>query len=120
MAAVAAQGMAPAGPVFSRHFKMTPVKMTPEVFDPEVGVPVAKPVSLSGRVQPGQLPSKKVARTVHGDYEGLGGAWGEFDAWIAANGYRQAPDLWECDVTGPETSTDPAAWRTELTRPLVA
>src|SRR5579864_4359253 len=59
MAAIAAQGVAPAGPVFSHHFKMDP-----ETFDFEIGVPVPKPVSPVGRVKPGELPAAKVARTV--------------------------------------------------------
>jgi len=115
MAAVAAQGIAPSGPVFSYHFRMDP-----DTFDFEVGVPVAKPVSAAGRVKPGELRTKKVARTVyHGNYEGLGAAWGEFGAWIAANGHTPGPDLWECYVAGPESSPDPANWRTELNRPLI-
>ncbi len=115
MAAVAAQGMSPAGPVFSHHFRMEP-----EIFDFEVGVPVTSPVIESGRVTPGALPAATVARTVyHGPYEGLGPAWGEFDAWIAAGGHQAAPNLWECYVAGPESSPNPADWRTELNRPLV-
>jgi effector-binding domain-containing protein len=115
MAAVAAQGLRPAGPVFSHHFRMDP-----DVFDFEVGVPVARPVAPNGRVQPGTLPATTVARTVyHGPYEGLGTAWGEFDDWIAANGRTPAPNLWECYVAGPESGPDPASWRTELNRPLI-
>ncbi len=114
MAAVAAQGMAPAGPVFSYHLRMDPA-----TFDFEVGVPVPKPVSPVGRVKPGQLPATRVVRTVyHGPYEGLGAAWGEFDAWIKANGHTPAPDLWEYYAAGPESSPDPANWRTELNRPV--
>ncbi|MEX2113530.1 MAG: GyrI-like domain-containing protein [Pirellulales bacterium] len=115
MAAVSAQGIGPAGPVFSHHFQMDP-----ETFDFEVGVPVTRPVTPVGRVQPGQLPATRVARTVyHGGYEGLGSAWGEFDAWIKANGHTMAPNLWEFYVSGPESSSDTAQWRTELNRPLV-
>lgn len=115
MAAVAAQGIGPAGPVFSYH-----LRMDPGIFDFEIGVPVTKPVSPVGRVQPGQLPATKAARTVYrGPYEGLGDAWGEFGAWIKANGHKPAPDLWECYVSGPESSPDPATWRTELNRPLI-
>lgn len=115
MAAVAAQGSAPSGPVFSHHLRMDPA-----VFDFEVGVPVPKLVSPAGRVKPGQLPATRVARTVyHGDYEGLGAAWGEFDAWIRANGHTPRPDLWESYVAGPESNPEPATWRTELTRPLI-
>ncbi|HVX65335.1 MAG TPA: GyrI-like domain-containing protein [Bryobacteraceae bacterium] len=116
LATVAAQGIAATGPVFSYH-----LKMDPRVFDFEVGVPVSKPVEPSGRVKPSQLPAATVARTVyHGPYEGLGAAWGEFEAWIAANGHTSAPDLWECYVAGPESSPDPAQWRTELSQPLAA
>ena len=114
MAAVAAQGIALAGPVFSHHFKMEPA-----TFDFEVGVPVATPVSPMGRVNPSHLPAGTVVRTVyHGGYEGLGAAWGEFGAWIAANGHVAAESLWEFYSTGPESGPDPAGWRTELNRPL--
>ncbi|MCC6857707.1 MAG: GyrI-like domain-containing protein [Bryobacterales bacterium] len=115
MAAIAAQGIAPAGPVFSHHFRMDP-----KVFDFEVGVPVARPVSPAGRVKPGELPAARVARTVYrGPYEGLGEAWGEFSAWLQANGHTPAPNLWERYVAGPESNPDPSTWRTELNRPLL-
>ena len=105
-----------AGPVFSYH-----LRMDPGIFDFEIGVPVTKPVAPVGRVQPGQLPATKVARTIYrGPYEGLGAAWGEFGAWIKAQGHKPAPDLWECYVVGPEASPDPANWRTQLNRPLSA
>lgn len=114
MAAVAAQGIAPGGPVFSHH-----LRMDPDTFDFEIGVPVTAAVSPAGRVTASQLPAATVARTVyHGPYEGLGPAWAEFAAWIAAEGHTPAPDLWESYVAGPESNPDPATWRTELNRPL--
>jgi effector-binding domain-containing protein len=114
-AAIAAQGIAPAGPWFTHH-RRRPT----DTFDFDVCVPVATPVSAAGRVQPGRLLAARVARTVYqGPYEGLGAAWGEFGAWIEANGHTPRPDLWECYVVGPESSPDPSAWRTELNRPLV-
>jgi effector-binding domain-containing protein len=116
MAAVAAQGIAPAGPWFTHHLRMDPA-----TFDFEICVPVTAPVAASGRVKAGHLPATTVARTVYlGPYEGLGSAWGEFDAWIAAKGHTPGPDLWECYVVGPEANPDPANWRTELNRPLSA
>jgi effector-binding domain-containing protein len=94
--------------------------MDPEIFDFEIGVPLKAPISAAGRVQPNQLPAATVARTVyHGDYEGLGSAWAEFNDWILSQGYTPAPDLWECYVAGPEANPDPATWRTELSRPLI-
>ena len=115
MAAVAAQGIATTGPWFNHH-----LRIAPELWDFEIGVPVEKPVSAVGRVQASRLPAATVARTIyHGPYEGLGSAWGELEAWIAAQGHVSRPDLWECYAAGPGSSPDPAAWRTELNRPLL-
>jgi len=111
---VSAQGIGPAGALFSHH-----LRIDPEVFDFVIGVPVTADVTAAGRVEPGELPAGTVVRTIYrGPYEGLGEAWGEFDAWIAENGHEPAPDLWEVYVTGPETMSDPAGWQTELNRPL--
>jgi effector-binding domain-containing protein len=115
LAAVAAQGIFATGPWFTHH-----LKMDQKIFDFEICVPVASPISANGRVKPGQLPASKVARTIyHGPYEGLGEAWGELGAWIKAKGLTPAEDLWECYIVGPESSPDPATWCTELNRPLL-
>jgi effector-binding domain-containing protein len=115
MAALDAQGVAAAGPWFSHH-----LRMDPGVFDFEIGVPVGAPVTPVGRVQAGELPARRVARTIYrGPYEGLADAWREFNEWIAAAGHTPAADLWECYLAGPETGSDPGTWRTELNRPLV-
>ncbi len=114
VATAVAQGIGPAGPVFSHHFRLDS-----EVWDFEVGVPVRGPVSPSGRVQPGELPAARVLRTIyHGPYDGLGGGWTEFHAWIAANGHSTRPDFWERYMSNPDTNPDPATYQTELNRPL--
>lgn len=114
-AAVAAQGAEADGPWFTHH-----LKMDPKVFDFEICVPVRRPVTATGRVKPGSLPARKVARTVyHGGYEGLGAAWGEFQDWVRQQNLKMAPDLWEVYVAGPETGKDPGSYRTELNQPLV-
>jgi len=113
-AALDAQGIKATGPWFTHH-----LKMDPKVFDFEICLPVATPVTAAGRVKPGRVPPIKVARTVyHGGYEGLGAAWGELGEWIAAKGLTPAEDLFECYRAGPESGPDPAKWSTELTRPL--
>jgi effector-binding domain-containing protein len=114
MTALAAQGVAPDGAVFAHH-----LKMSPDIFDFELGVKVSAPVTAAGRVKPGQLPAAKVARTVYsGPYEGLPSAWDEFVRWMRANGHEQAESLWEVYSVGPQSTPDPANWRTELNRPL--
>lgn len=115
MAAVQAQGIGPTGAWFSHH-----LKITPEAFDFDICVPVSAPVAAVGRVVPGKRPALRMLRTVYqGPYEGLGEAWHEFDAWAAAHGHATASDVYETYLTGPETSADPAAWRTELSRSLI-
>ena len=83
-------------------------------------MPVAAPVAAAGRVKPGQLPAATVARAVYrGPYEGLGRRLGRVRRLDRGPGPQPGPDLWECYVAGPESSPDPAEWRTELNRPLV-
>ena len=121
--AVSDQGIGPRGPVFAHH-----LRLSAEEFDFEVGVPVDGSVTPVGRVKSGELPAATVARTVYrGPYEGLHAAWREFGErmrsglgdGLEAEGLRPGPTLWERYVVGPETSPDPADWRTELNQPLV-
>jgi effector-binding domain-containing protein len=114
MATLTEQGAAPAGAMFSHHFAMHS-----DVFDFEVGVPVAAPVKAQGRVVLAELPAGRVACTAYrGSYEGLGAAWGELMNWIDNEGLATQAGLWECYVSGPESSPDPAQWRTDLYKPL--
>jgi len=115
MGVLEAQGVTPVGPMFTHHSRRPT-----ETFDFDVGFPVDRPVEPVGRVRPGALPGRRVARTVYtGPYEGLPAAWGDFSAWMDAQGLRQDEDLWEVYETGPHTSDDASTWRTELNRPLL-
>lgn len=116
MAAVSAQGIGPAGPVYSRHFRMDPA-----IFDFEVGVPVSAQAKVkpTGAVVASSLPAVQVVRTIYrGPYEGLGAAWGEFDKWIAAHRLVVTGEYWEYYAKGPESGPDATTWETELVRPL--
>lgn len=116
MSTIAAQGGALAGPCFSYH-----QKRPADIFDFEVGFPVSRPITPTGRVKMSKLPAAKVVRTIYrGGYEGLGAAWGEFCAWIETEGLNVQDSLWECYLSGPESSPDPDKWCTELNRPLKA
>ena len=114
VAELAKQGLTPQGAVFAHHLTMSAA-----TFDFELGFRINTPVKANGRVKPCELPAARVARTIYsGPYEGLHPAWGEFNQWMKANGLRQADGLWEVYSVGPETTPDPANWRTELNRPL--
>src|SRR5260370_18922900 len=52
MAAIAGQGIAPAGSIFSHH-----LRMDPDTFDFEGGVPVMAPASATVRVKARPLPA---------------------------------------------------------------
>jgi effector-binding domain-containing protein len=112
--ALGAQGIAPAGPWMTHHFRMAP-----DVFDFEICVPVAQAVAPTGRVKPGVLAPCKVARTQYrGPYEGLGQAWGEFRARLGKDGQNIAEALREAYLVGPETTGNSAEFVTELTQEL--
>lgn len=114
MSALSGQGLAPAGPMFAHH-----LRMSADIFDFETGFPVRAAVKPLGRVRPGELPGGRIARTVYqGPYEGLHGAWSEFGEWMKREGLSGRGSLWEVYVAGPETSPDPTNWRTELCLPL--
>jgi len=114
LAAVQAQGIRPSGPWFTHH-----LKRPTHVFDMEVCVPVSKAFTTAGRVKAGKIAAVKVARAVyHGPYDGLGAAWGEFITWIEAEKLKTRTDLWECYTVGPNSTSDPDEYRTELNMPL--
>lgn len=113
-AVLAAQGIAAAGPLVAHH-----LRVTPDLFDFDVAIPVERPVAPAGRVEPRDWPACTVAAMVYrGPYEGLHAAWGEFAAWLTAHGHRGASDLYETYLTDPAHATDPADFLTRLERPL--
>ena len=71
MAAVAAQGIVPAGPWFTHHLRMDPA-----TFDFEICVPVTAPVAASGRVKAGHFPPRRWReRPITDPMRASGGAW---------------------------------------------
>jgi effector-binding domain-containing protein len=113
-ATLAGQGVKPIGPWFTHH-----LRIDPKAFDFNVCLPVSKEVVATGRVQAGRMFGTKVARTIYrGPYESLGDAWRELGSWIGESGFKTGDDLWECYLSGPEKSNDPAEWETELSRAI--
>jgi mannose-6-phosphate isomerase-like protein (cupin superfamily) len=112
---VAEQGIAVVGPWFCAHDRMDPNE-----WDFDVCVEVASPVVPQDRVKPGVLePTRVVQTNYRGPYEGLGEGWGEFESWIAANGFVGAANLFERYLVGPESGDDASTYVTELNRPLL-
>ena len=114
IAGLAAQGIAPAGPLFTYH-----LNTNADTFGFELGVPINAPLTATGRIKGGLLPAARVARTIYcGPYECLFDAWKSFGARVTAEGHTLASGLWECYLASPESSPDPTEWRTELNLPL--
>jgi effector-binding domain-containing protein len=114
-AGLAEQGISPAGPMFSHHFKMEP-----GIFDFEIGVPVDAVVTALGRLEPSRIPAAKMVSTIyHGGYEGLGEAWELFDDALDAQGLHIHEDLWETYLVGFDQSDDQSGFQTELKRSLL-
>lgn len=115
LATVQAQGITPAGEIFTHH-----LRRPTDTLEFEISVPVSRPITPAGRVQPGEWPALKMARTVYqGPYEGLADAWPAFFEWLEKNGHQTTDELWESYTVGPHSNPDPAAWRTTLSRKLL-
>ena len=119
MATLASQGIAPAGPMFSRHFRIDPrFSTSPSAFPSLPRSPLAAGFSL------GSCRRHRAAAVVprHGPYEG---AWERPGKPLRPGRWRRQrpaarPRLWECYLSGPESSPDPATWATELNQPVAA
>jgi effector-binding domain-containing protein len=115
------QGIAPAGPPFIRY-RVIDMAAKMQI---ELAVPVAAPVTGSGRVQPGSLPAGRYAVLRHtGPYDGLIASnaalqdWAQrhgiqFDAWDTPEGsaWRSRAEHY---LTDPRTEPDPARWETDV------
>jgi effector-binding domain-containing protein len=115
VSALAAQGVAPAGPPFGAYRDMSGGEV-----EVEAGFPVAGPVADAGEVRGGTLPACRAAVAVHvGPYEDLGAAWGELRAWVEREGLHPAGGVvWEVYESDPGAEPDPSGWRTRLVQPV--
>jgi len=118
---LAGQGIAPAGPPLIRYLV---IDMQGEL-QIELGVPVAAPITASGRVQPGVLPEGRYAVLRHtGPYDGLMASNAALLQWAQGKGI--AFDTWETPegeawrgraehyLTDPSQEPDPAKFETDV------
>lgn len=98
MAALAAQGVQPAGMPFCRYGHMGDGG-----WDVEAGFPVVRAAERSGRVEPSTLPAGPAAHVLHrGPYEAVAGAYDAAMAWIRETGGDVSGAPWEQYLDGPE------------------
>jgi len=118
---LAGQGITPAGPPFIRYLVID----MPGELQVEMAVPVAAPITASGRIQSGTLPGGRYAVLRHtGPYDGLIASnaallrWAqeqgiEFDTWDTAQGsaWRSRAEHY---LTDPSQEPDPAKLETDV------
>jgi effector-binding domain-containing protein len=100
-----------AGPPFARYLSVGPV------FEVEAGFPFVGTIDPSDPVAISALPGGAALTCRYvGDYDGLGGAWHELDAWREKAGMAAAGPCWESYLTDPREPGPPV---TLLVEPLV-
>lgn len=107
----------PAGPPLAIYYDE---EYREQNVDVEVAVPVVGKAPTAARVTGQDLPPiEKMACIVHkGAYEAFDVTYGQLMAWIEANGYRMSGPIREIYVRGPESSTDPSTYVTEIQLPV--
>lgn len=111
--AVVSAGLEPAGEPLARYFDMDP-----EAITFECAVPVPRPFTASGEVEPSTVGGGEAAYAVHvGPYDTIGRTWEALGAWLAAQGRTPAGPFWECYIDDPE-EVDASELKTEIFVPV--
>jgi effector-binding domain-containing protein len=84
----------------------------------ECAVPVPRPFTAAGEVEPGTIGGGAAAHAVHvGPYDTIGRTWEALDAWLRAEGRTPSGPFWECYIDDPE-EVDASELKTELYVPV--
>jgi effector-binding domain-containing protein len=113
MVAVGDQGLAPAGPLFTRfHRRGIEIEL-------EAGIPLAQSIQPVGVVAASSLPGGMALRLLHdGDHATLANSYEALEAFRTCHGYQAAGGPWECYLVDASDTPDPAEWRTDIYLPL--
>lgn len=88
-------------------------------FDVLAGFPVMGAVQGSAGVEVTELPSGQAIAAIHiGSYDAMGETYATVTSWMQDRHLTPAEPMWEEYLAGPETSPDPAGWRTRIVFPL--
>ncbi|WEO76299.1 GyrI-like domain-containing protein [Cryobacterium sp. SO2] len=113
-AALARQGLAPAGPPLALYHGMPT-----DTVDVTAGFPVAATAQATEGVAVTTLPDGPAVATVYvGPYNGMTRTYDEIAAWLQAEKLTPRPDMWEEYLSGPDTDPNPATWQTRIVFPL--
>ncbi|MEU4643513.1 GyrI-like domain-containing protein [Micromonospora sp. NPDC023814] len=113
---LAAQGIAPAGPVGARYLSddLDAAELEVELF-----APVERPPRPTAAIAAGELPGCLLAATVHeGGYDDIETAYRSLGRWIAEHDRALAGPAEERYLVSPAPGTPTAALRTEIAWPV--
>lgn len=112
-AALAEQGLEPAGPPVAVYGGMPT-----ESVDVTAGFPVHGPVRVSGDLVVRDLPGGSVVQAVHvGPYDGLAQAYSEVMRWMGARHLTPVADMWEQYLNDPDSVASPQEYQTRIVIP---
>ncbi len=81
----------------------------------EIAIPIATPFPETERVKNSNVPGGIAAFTTHmGPYEEISKAYQAIQAWLQQFGHESTGVFWEVYMTDPETTPDPADYRTDV------
>ncbi|POH62509.1 AraC family transcriptional regulator [Cryobacterium zongtaii] len=113
-AAMAAQGLTPAGPPLALYHGMPT-----DTVDVTAGFPIAGPAHGTADVVVTELPAGSAIASVYtGPYDGMTRTYDEIAAWLREQNLTPGMDMWEEYLSDPETNPDPATWQTRIVFPL--
>jgi effector-binding domain-containing protein len=113
-AALAEQGLAPAGPPLALYHGMPT-----DTVDVTAGFPVAGAARASADVVVTELPAGEAITSIYtGPYDGMTRTYDQIAAWLQEQDLTTGADMWEEYLTGPDSDPDPATWQTRIVFPL--
>jgi len=91
----------------------------PNSSDLETCLPIPHLIPASGRMSSRELPAGLEVFTVHaGAYDDMVQAFDALWHWVQAEGYEMAGPPRDVVLVGPNETSDPAAYRTEIVYPI--
>jgi effector-binding domain-containing protein len=108
------QGLAPAGPPVALYDSEVG-----ETADVTAGFPTQRTALPADGLVVAVLPAGRAAVTVHeGAYDAMATTYAALMAWFEEEDLTPGPVMWEEYLVGPDSSADPAQWRTQIVWPV--
>jgi effector-binding domain-containing protein len=116
---LAKAGVRTAGPAMS-IWHSAPGQI-PDGFDIETCIPIENLISPADPMRSRELPAGLQAFTVHyGAYDDMGNAFEAVWKWIQEHGYEMVGPPRDVVLIGPNETSDPSTYRTEIVYPVVS